>query len=239
MCRLHSLFAQTALYNPSPKPWTGPEDLSDDLSLVDLGTSIEFIYGITPFIAKAISKNFELSQHLAYHRDSYPEGLLDACEMLHEELLTWAVDNENFSSIENRAGPELEVVKAQATAFYYSTLIYHYRSIQGCTRHELVKEQQAILAAMNLAEDLKGQLRKQDHWAAPITWPAFIASCEATGEYRQQWDLWWDRVQSYGLANYTKQRTIVHEVWTADPEYSPDFDWRATLSGMGIRVIPL
>ena len=235
------LFAQTSQAYPGPKPWSGEFTRFDNLNLDDLEAScVEFIYGITPFIATAISQIFQLSQYLAYYaEDEYPETLIEACEDLGDGLLAWRIESEPFSTIDASDEQMFGVARAQATAFYNAALIYYYRSIQKCEREELHEEQRATIEAMNLAEDLKSHAPEHHHWAAPITWPAFIASCEAVGGDRQHWAPWWDRVQSYQMANYVKQKAIVHSVWEwADSQDGPA-DWREILADMNVRIIPV
>ena len=239
MCKMLGLFARTALYEPDGTPWPGFVATTGDTSFDDLWPSIEFIYGITPFLAKAILKNHELASYLAYYKKDYPESLVEACEAFHDELLSWTIDSEAFSTINADDGPALVVAKAQATAFYNATLIYHYRTIQQCERQEQRKEQKEVLQAMNQAEDLKAQSRRLGYWAAPITWPAFISSCEAVGEERKQWAMWWDRVQRYGLANYAGQKSLIHQIWARQDDEECKTDWREILFDMNVRIIPV
>jgi arginine metabolism regulation protein II len=238
ICKMLRLFAQTVQAIPrfesSPVEYTG----LDNLGLDDLEACIEFTYGITHFLANAIFKIFHLSQCLAHcHENAYPEALLDACEALGDELLSWKIESESFSTIDATDERMLGVAKAQATAFYNATLIYYFRSIQRCERKELRAEQRATLEAMNLAEDLKSNSPQHHHWPAPITWPAFIASCEAEDGDRLGWSRWWARVQDYRMNNYLKQRGIVERIWQRIDDSDISIDWREILAEMDIMVI--
>ena len=240
MCGMLGLFARTALHDLAPKRWMGSVDVLENGTLDDLCPSIESIYGITPFLAKAILKNHELALHLAYYsQNDRPESLLEACEALYDELTAWSIESEEFATINAHDGPALAVAGAQATAFYNATLIYHLRTIQQCNRAHLRGEQQKVLEAMNRAEDLKTWHQRNTYWAAPITWPAFIASCEAVKEDREAWACWWNRVQTYGLANYAKQWRMVRQVWTEQDIADDGTDWRKLLFDMGVRIIPV
>lgn len=131
----------------------------------------------------------------------------------------------------------LKVAHAQARAFYYAALIYYFRSVQACSRESLHGEQQAAIAAMNEAEDLKLACGDDGSLPAPITWPSFIASCEAVGEDQQDWERWWSRVQKYRMGNYSKQQTIVRRVWEECEKNEALIDWRDVLAAMNLRIL--
>lgn len=235
-----NLFAQTALNKPDPRPWKDYISILDDSTLDGSSSCVEFIYGTTPTITRAIFKIFRLSQSIAFYQDKpLPDALLEACEDLHDELLSWRIESESFSTIDTTDASMLELARAQTTAFYNSTLIYYYRSIQNCTRTGLQKEQQEVLRAMNLVEDLKSSLPGRTQSAAPVTWPAFIASCEAVGQGRDAWARWWDRVKCYRMVNYVKQKSIIDSIWVRIENEDDLIDWREILSSMMVRVIPV
>lgn len=234
------LFAQTTLAQPNPKPWPGSDDALNGADITFLEPSVEFLYGITTSIARAIFKVYRLTQSLAYYKDKgYPEGLMQACERVGDELHSWTVCSEPFSTIDSKKDHMLKIAWAQARAFYYATLIYYYRSVQHCARECLSLEQQAAIAAMNEAEDLKLFFDEESSLPAPITWPAFIASCEAINEERQHWDRWWSRVQNYRMGNYYRQHCTVRGVWAELDDSGTPIDWREALRSMDVRIIPV
>ncbi|KFY42186.1 hypothetical protein V494_02551 [Pseudogymnoascus sp. VKM F-4513 (FW-928)] len=238
--RMLHLFAQTAQPRLEPKPWPGLDEFSSDSDSDPLEPSIEFIYGITTFIAGAILRIYRITQYIAYYKgQEYPEALMQACETLGDELCSWSIHVEPFSAIDPKQEHTLKVARAQARAFYYASLIYYYRSVQNCQRKSLHLEQQAAISAMNEAEDLKLLLGDDSSLPAPITWPAFIASCEAVGDDRQEWDKWWNRVQKYRMGNYTKQQSIVRRVWAHLDSNNTSVDWRDSLAAMDLRIIPV
>ena len=239
ICSMLCLFAQTAIYNHSPLPWQ-PNVLAADEGMQDgFPVCVEFLYGTTSALTVAMFKTLRLSQCLNFYGNQpLPEALLEACEDLHDELLSWSIETECFSTIETTDVNMMEMMRAQAVAFYNSTLIYYYRSIQKCHRRDLQKEQHEVLAAMNLVEDIKAAARDQRYWAAPVTWPAFVASCEAIDLDRDAWAKWWDRTQHYRMSNYVKQKSIIDSIWARLDSHSTT-DWREILSSMGVRVIPV
>ncbi|KAL3439749.1 fungal-specific transcription factor domain-containing protein [Aspergillus insuetus] len=249
ICRILHLFGQTTLPHMHPKRWPGYDELPRGADLYFLEPSIEFLYGITTSIAGAIFKIYRLAQYLAYYRaggEQYPASLLRACEMLADELCSYTINSESFSAIgreEEQGGGSrmVAIARAQAKAFYHTALIYYYRSIQQCARSYLHREQQAVLAAMNEAEDLKfsrGWEMGPSLFPAPITWPAFVASCEAVGGDRELWREWWGRVQRYGMRNYRQQFSTVCSIW-GKLDNDETTDWREALAEMGLRILPV
>lgn len=241
ICRMLKLFAQTTLARPNPKPWPGYDHTVNGADFTFLEPSIEFLYGITTSIAGAIFKVYRLTQSLAYYKNKdYPESLMQACETLGDELHSWTVCSEPFSTIDSKKEHTmLKIAWAQARAFYYATLIYYYRSVQKCARERLSLEQQAAIVSMNEAEDLKLCLDEESSLPAPITWPAFIASCEAVNEERRNWDRWWSRVQKYRMGNYYRQQCTVRDIWAKLDSSETPMDWREALKMMDIRIIPV
>jgi arginine metabolism regulation protein II len=178
------------------------------------------------------------TQHITYYKNRLlPNGFLEACEALGDELSSWEMRFESFSAV----GPEedtLPVAHAQAKAFHYASLIYYYRSVQNCDRETLTMEQEATLTAMNEAEDLKENLIEPSSRPAPISWPAYIASCEAVRGQREEWKKWWIRVQSYRLKSFSKQYATIQKVWENLDRHQTS-DWRKELEALNIHIIPV
>ena len=262
ICKMLHLFGQTTLPILTPKPWPGYDHVPRGADFYSLEPSIEFLYGITTSIAGAIFKIYRLSQYVAYYRDQsprpeqeFPATLLQACEELADALGSYTITSESFSSISptEAEGHMVDIARAQAKAFHNAALIYYYRSIQQCSRDCLYQEQRAVLDAMNEAEELKvkasstgnigpgsasASSQTQSSFPAPITWPAFVASCEAVGEERQAWDGWWRRVQGYGMRNYGQQYATVCRIWERMDE-NESGDWREVLADLGVRILPV
>ncbi|GAB1734927.1 hypothetical protein NU219Hw_g6t1 [Hortaea werneckii] len=234
------LFASTALHNPEEDAWPGSKLSFRDADAAALSPSVEYLYGVTRDTASAIMKTYRLRQMLRYYTETtleHPEAFLQACEDLSDEL---ACPSSSFSTMEPGDQQMLSIAHAQEEAFHAATRIYYSRSIQSCPRQDLNSEQHIVLNAMNRAEDLKTELSNAGSRPAPITWPAFIASCEAVGEVRQLWSAWWERVRVYHMLSYTEQFHAINKVWSASNEnYSNTFDWRQALKTSNIRILPV
>ncbi|KAE8423816.1 fungal-specific transcription factor domain-containing protein [Aspergillus pseudocaelatus] len=240
ICTMLRLFAQTAQPNMEPLPWISKNPCFEARACDYSNPSIEYLYGITSAIARSIDKIYLATQHLSYYKNqSYPPGLMEACEALGDELCSWTMCSESFSAVGSEEEQAIQVAHAQAKAFHYASLIYYYRSVQNCDASSLCVEQEATLAAMNEAEDLKACFFDRTSRPAPISWPAYIASCEAVGEMRQNWDQWWIRVQAYRLKSFSKQHATIHQVWAILDRSPTSLDWRKALEALNIRIIPV
>ncbi|KAJ9625186.1 hypothetical protein H2204_010573 [Knufia peltigerae] len=234
------LFAQTALPQVNAEPWPGALPATDGIRVADLDPSVEFVYGITTSLAKCVLKTYRLRQFINYYKDQeYPPSLLQACETLGDELSAWAITAEQFATIEGPQDSMVKVARAHARAFHYAAIIYYYRSIQRCDRETLTLEQQAAFTAMTEAEDLKVELCKGVSLPAPVTWPAFIASCDAVGQDRERWASWWHGVQKYQMENFSMQYKVVRSIWSQLDSTDGSDDWRDILAAKAIRIIPV
>lgn len=243
ICKMLRLFAQTTLHNPEPEQWPGSNITFRESDVSTLSPSIEYLYGITLPTAGTIMKTYRLTQMLAHYQQAsakYPDELSQACEDLGDELASWSASPETFSAIGTQNAQMLSIAQAQAAAFAAAARIYYFRSVQFCRREDLHEEQDEVLVAMNEAEDLKATLGGAVSMPAPITWPAFVASCEAVGEARAKWDAWWCRIQRYQMKSYQQQSRAVHQVWARlDEQRDPCVDWREVLVALNIRILPV
>jgi arginine metabolism regulation protein II len=80
---------------------------------------------------------------------------------------------------------------------------------------------------VNKAEDLKSLMDNTGEGIsmAPITWPAFVASCNAVRKRRGVWERWWKRVQRYKLGNIGKQWDLVQKIWAILDEAEDQAIW--------------
>lgn len=233
------LFAQTAQSASDPIPWTSDKSWFEPRTCDYSNSSIEYLYGITTAIARSIDKIYVAAQHISYYKGkTYPRHLMEACEALGDELHSWTIGSESFSTVNPEEKHILRVAHTQAKAFHFASLIYYYRSVQSCERDALCMEQEETLAWMNGTEDLKDILFESHDRPAPISWPAYIASCEAVGEHRNRWAQWWTRVQIYRLKSFSKQYKTIRQIWASLDRHNTS-DWRKELDRMNIRILPV
>ncbi|KAH7110938.1 fungal-specific transcription factor domain-containing protein [Dactylonectria macrodidyma] len=214
-----AILARTTSFQSAQSP--GHTNPTSDDSLVQSSNCYEHIYGITPSIAVAIQETCRLAQILTQYngqpQDAVPDHILEACEVLGDRLLSWRLSSERIMSIPPNDNLMFSIFKLQANAWHRAALIYYYRRIQGLSSTDLVDDVQCVAEQMHAAEDAKAQI-SQGPVTAPITWPAFIASCEAIGPQRDSFRKWWERIEKYNIGNITRQWDIVQKLWKRDDQ---------------------
>lgn len=97
----------------------------------------------------------------------------------------------------------------------------------------------AILECLDRVEDIKvlfePDIELRDE---PITWPAFVASCNASTS-RQAWSRWWERVGIYGSKNIDEQWNLIQGIWGLIDRRGSAFNWVSFLEGEGDGLVPL
>lgn len=239
ICRFLTLLARTTSIDLRPKAWgidgsplfdQTPHFRSDE-------RSIEYIYGITPTLGNLLEKTCQIAEFLAVYKDQdIPAALLDSVETLGDELSTWSIETEPFSSIGPEQSPMLEIARCQARAFHSAVLIFYFRTIES-SPIDLEGEVRTVWQNLTDAENLKDEFMGGEKRAAPMSWPAFIAACEATD--RQAWAEWWARVQEYRVGNFARQWRVVQELWNIMDTDKSVTSWRDALSRSGELVLPI
>jgi arginine metabolism regulation protein II len=130
-----------------------------------------------------------------------------------------------------------EIARCQARAFHSAVLIYFHRAVLNEEPKHLDDEVRFILSNLTAAEDLKDQYMGGDKRTAPMSWPAFIASCEASD--RQPWVEWWTRIQEYKIGNFRRQWMVVQELWDIMDKEDNVNNWKDALEKSGILVLPI
>ncbi|KAH8655496.1 fungal-specific transcription factor domain-containing protein [Xylariales sp. PMI_506] len=210
------LLNRTTSFQVSPLPWSDKciSGGDDDIEFRPK-SCFEYMYGITPDIAAAIQETCRLAEYLSRYKanqEIIPDTLLQAAEKLGDRLFSWTLEAETVTSISPNDEEMFAVFEHHAKAWQTASIIYYFRRIQNFKVADLAEEVDRVAEHMHAVEDVKshskvGHMKKM----APITWPAFIASCEATR--REPWERWWKRVQHYGIANIQIQWRMVQQIW--------------------------
>ena len=240
ICNVLTLLARTTSPDLEPLPWKSRETLfSCPRHFLRNNRSVEYIYGFTPTLGQLLWRTCEISQHLAFYKGQrIPPDLVTESEVLRDELLTWHIDSESFYLINSDEQTSLEIVHCQARAFHAAVVIFYNRTIDNNNNPvDMHSQVQSIWANLTQAENLKDDSIDTSKRTAPMSWPAFIASCEATD--RQPWIEWWTRIQGYGVGNFRRQWRIIQQVWAIMDTNENVTDWRNALRRTGKLILPI
>lgn len=205
-----TLLARTVLFQPSVSVFAETDDSA---------TCYEFMYGIAPETASAIRETCRISELMAEHggfsnRSELPAEVVEACEELGEGLLSWSLDTEKISATTIKDDLMLRIYKHHANAWHQAAMIYYLRRIQNCDSIDLIEEVDRTMDHMFAVERVKAEAGLVARtMVAPITWPMFIASCEAIGPARDRCRAWWEEAITYQLVNMTRQWEAIQRIW--------------------------
>ncbi|KAL7770015.1 hypothetical protein ACKLNR_001399 [Fusarium oxysporum f. sp. zingiberi] len=214
-----ALLSETTSSEPSLSSWGDKDDRAiSECFILHSSDCYTFTYGITPTITLAINEICRLSKSLTRFQlesERLPEEFLEACEDLGSILEAWRLEDEDITAIFTGDGISSSVFSHYAKGWHGAALIYYYTRIQGIKRADLTRVVDDVGEHVNNAEDLKSAMDDtgQVISMAPITWPAFIASCNAIRGRRGVWEQWWERVLMYKLGNMSKQWDLVQQIW--------------------------
>jgi hypothetical protein len=244
------LLARTVSFSPKSMQWMqATVGSSDEDSPLGEGSDccFTYMYGITPMIAEAILETCRLAEQISiYERTKIPipDSLSEACEILGGRLLSWYLEYETPSSITTEDNDARAIFTNHAKAWHLAALVYYYRRIQGIdNKHESYTcAIERIAEYMHMVEDIKTSSSPGISLEmAPITWPALIASCEAT--FRQPWELWWNRVQCYRIANIQRQWEVVQMIWQKKDQMKEagleEPDWITIFQSQECTLLPI
>ncbi|KAJ6136562.1 hypothetical protein N7512_001722 [Penicillium capsulatum] len=234
ICHFLSLLARTtsgiAGAHSSPTVWLpeGPLFCNED-------RDIEYIYGITPTLGNLLHRTCQLSESVDRCRGEPSIQIRQARNKLREDLLKWDLTSEQFQRVGEDTAM-LDIIHCQARAFHSAVLILYYRAVEMYRCIDPEEEAHRVWMNLKLAEVKKENGERKVH-AAPMSWPAFIAACEARD--REPWIEWWEGVQGYNLGNFRRQWRVIREVWTKVDEQGAGLSWRDALRELGTLVLPV
>lgn len=250
---LNILSDSTTVKLPS-LPWsdtTDFPDLNNDM-FSDGGYGLEFTYGITSTLANLLHQTTILSQHISYFPSRalpIPLSLLTKARDHSTILSSWSIDDEDLSTLtsipESRPWSHptlLGLAKLHMLAFATSLRIYFHTRVLPCTSsHEMSHLVQRVAEYLTCIEDIKAVHIADINakMTASITWPGFIASCEAEpGHAREVWFLWWETMLQYRIGNIAHLWMVVKEAWALRDAGSREVPaWMAVLRRTGKRVL--
>ncbi|CAI0645171.1 unnamed protein product, partial [Colletotrichum noveboracense] len=243
------LLARTMTFSSSPRPWSiGLAEDGDEPAASQHPSSCcyGYMYGITPQIAAELQETCRLAEYLIWYERSHepiPDSLLEACEALGDRLCSWTLERDGAHEAICQDEDGLEIFRHHANAWHLATIIYYHRRIQKCRSEDQDEIVARIAEHMHAVEDIKDRSTSScaTQRMAPIMWPAFVASCDATA--RRPWALWWQRARCYHIANYERQWEVVQTMWQKKDEMDQtslgEFDWIEAFRGMGITLFPI
>lgn len=195
---------------------------------------LEYTYGITSTQAVFMARISALSQYISYYLSQdapIPDGLVNACSELNTQLAAWSLDDEELPSLQGTDAVVQHIGGLHINAFAQGLRVHFHTRVLPCGASELAHHVQGVAESLNQIEEIKAVLGSRDlsggsnKVTASLTWPGFIASCEADANSRDPWYEWWHSMLSkYRIGNIAQLWQVVKESWS--------------LRDSGIREVP-
>lgn len=238
ICHFLTLLARTTSTELEPPSGSVDEPSFETQCFNSNDRGVEYMYGITPTLGNLLQSTCQLAECLSlYQGQKVPGFVFQARENLKGELRRWSIQSENFHLFDSEEAAMLEIARCQARAFHSAVLIFYCRTVESDSPIEVQTEVCSVWENLTTAEDLKDLYMGGEKRIAPMSWPAFIAACEAS--HRTPWVEWWTRVQDYSLGNFRRQWTVVQELWDIMDKDEGVFNWREALKRSGKLVLPI
>ena len=241
--------SRTMSFEPFRMSWGTTSDNTHAAETMILQSSqcYAYAYGITLAIAPTINETCHLVEHLIRFRrnkENLPDDFLEACEEIGNKLQSWRFESENITSFPDSGDFRMAVFTQQAKAWHAAALIYYCTRIQHIQRADLIPEVNQVAEYVEAAEDIKSRSETvgQGESMAPITWPAFVASCNAKSDRRDVWRKCWERMLCYKLENVSKQWEIIQQVWQildVAERQGNHLSWTEACDIVGINILPV
>ncbi|KAK5204721.1 hypothetical protein LTR41_009577 [Exophiala xenobiotica] len=216
-----STLASTTSLELTPMPWTGEhyDTLEFHFSTTGTGYGLEYAYGITPTLANIMQQILTLSRHISYYTarsDPFPPTLISACRKLSDTLSSWSMDSEAIAELFLSSGTDFahQLGRNHILAFAHALRVYYHIRILPCRSSEMREHIDRVARHLIEIEEIKSRAGYDHNISATITWPGFIASCEAErGHCREVWYRWWHGMLQYGIGNIAELWKVVQQAW--------------------------
>ncbi|KAJ4518996.1 hypothetical protein HRR83_003698 [Exophiala dermatitidis] len=244
-----STLANSTSVDLPPIPWSDDNLTMSDLSYSDsvVTDGLEFAYGITPTLANLMRRVVVLAQHISYYISNsldLPPRLISACMSFSETLSQWSIESEPLSSMLTGTDADMNIAlllaKNHTLAFAHGLRVYYHTRILPCSPAEMQRYVDCVANHLTIIEEIKTAVGFDYNTAATITWPGFIASCEAgRGRPREVWYRWWEGMIKYRIGNIAHLWKIVQEAWRLkDEDGSTEVPaWMPVLRRSGKRIL--
>ncbi|KAF4119431.1 hypothetical protein GMORB2_4773 [Geosmithia morbida] len=252
----------------APVAWTTP---SREAGFVGGGRSLEYTYGITARLALLLSRAGRLARSAAYYYATptgraaeLPLAFTQACDALLADLTAWHISQETLPSFSESDDVTGLLAAKHIHAFAGSIQIYLYARVvspavaaatspsaawpSSASRLLLGSRMTALgHAVVGHLADIEAIKARTGYAAdtptATITWPGFIASCQAGRDpaLRAAWTKWWRQMVGYGIGNIHDLWSVVQQAWALDESEPSELDvpWAAVLRRTGRRILAI
>ncbi|CAG9947780.1 unnamed protein product [Clonostachys rosea f. rosea IK726] len=225
-----------------PLPWS--RDIYNAPLFLGDGSTLEFTYGVTAKLAGFIRQTCILARNTAYYRSNdtdLPDEFLAAREQLLARISEWHISQEPLVSFSKSDDITLLLISKHILAFATSIRIYYHTRVLPCDQDTLQFLVRSVASQLTEIEDIKKRTGYNVIPTATISWPGFIASCQASASDRPVWAKWWNQMLEYRIGNISNLWTVVQETWALQDSELDDGEpyWAVVLRRRGTRILAI
>ncbi|KAH8655412.1 fungal-specific transcription factor domain-containing protein [Xylariales sp. PMI_506] len=205
-------------------------------------STYEYIYGVPQSLLVLLARATDLISQVTDAREKagaayIPNHLMATCDELESSIVDWAAESSASEPLAQDDGVRSEIIQKTTLAFHNALIIYFAQHIRLIRYSYLCPHVLLVLRSIEAIEELKSQTYIL---AAPLYWPAFIASSEAFDkELQTGFKEWYTRVEPYGFASVRTGINVLAEVWRDGPstENRLTSRWRAAVERTGLILM--
>ncbi|KEY66699.1 hypothetical protein S7711_09719, partial [Stachybotrys chartarum IBT 7711] len=225
-------------------PWSADSaDSLQALLFLGGGQSLEYTYGITARLADFLRRACLLSQHATYYRSSDcppPVPFLSACDQLLQDLSAWHISQEPLTSFSASDDITSLLASKHILAFAEGIKIYYHTRVAACDETTMQSYVQSVATHLAGIEAIKRRTGYDATPTATISWPGFVASCQASPSEWGVWTKWWNQMLDYRIGNIHDLWLVIQEAWTLqDTPVENDPAWVVVLKHTGKRILAI
>ncbi|CAH0051699.1 unnamed protein product [Clonostachys solani] len=227
----HDVFCHNIVAKCSISSLQSAEDQNTDPKI----GSYESIYGVPYSLLFLLTKVIDLISKL--YDESFdgriPLHLMDECDELEHSIMDWPANTSFPSEPLNDYSSSAKIVYYHTAAFHEALIIYFAQHIRLVGHRFLQPHIRAVLDRMEVIEQIKVETNLI---AAPLYWPAFIASSEAFDKALQnRFRKWYEHVMFYGIEALRTGFSVLEEVWEMGPQRADRVtsSWREVVERSG------
>lgn len=201
------------------------------------------LYGIPDSLTLLFNRVVRLARQKFYLESRNGDGKTALKHELHEKnvqlgemLKTWLCDFHETQIPPEYTNNYKKAFFLHTIAFYHAIFIYH--STLVCDTPSEKLQHSVRLVIKYLVKIFEFNADDAPPVLLPLTFPLFIASCEAVDEEAlEQVELLFDKMTLHGLGTYTQTRLVVKEVWRRRSLGRLDYQWYQVVNDLNITLL--
>ncbi|KAF4126443.1 hypothetical protein GMORB2_0179 [Geosmithia morbida] len=205
-------------------------------------TTWECIYGVPLTMLVLLSRTTHLISKLDAFRQRFqttaiPEELAAKCDELEITIMDLLAQSSETQRGTSEETPSSTIIRKTTSAFHNALIVYFAQHVRLLGYRYLQPYVQEVLNSIRDIETIKAE---KQILAAPLFWPAFIASSEAfDNPIQAEFKDWYRNVEVYGIESVRTGIMVLEQVWADGPTAGRRYtsQWMGVVRKTGLRLM--